>query len=311
MKIALLFPGQGSQAVGMGQDLAQAFPTAKATFEEADDILGLSLSRIMWEGPEEELTSTENAQPALFVHSVATWRTIRDQVPSVAVAAGHSLGELSAHAAAGTYSFADGLRTVRRRGELMARAGETESGSMAAVLGLSPAEAEALCAQGRDAGHVLVAANLNADGQVVVSGDLPGIAWVEENGKEAGAKRVVRLNVSGAFHSPLMAPAAQEFAAHLEGVEMRDPDFPVESNVLATRVHEADDVADLLVRQLTSPVRWTECVADMVGLGVDAFIEVGPGSVLTGLNRRNAKGVPTHGTGTAELVQALSLDANP
>ncbi|NNM33470.1 MAG: ACP S-malonyltransferase [Gemmatimonadetes bacterium] len=307
MSVALLFPGQGSQSVGMGNDLADAFPAAREIFEEADEILGLHLSRIMWEGPEDALTATENAQPALYVHSLATWEVIRERVTGVAVAAGHSLGELSAHAAAGTYSFADGLRTVRIRGELMARAGETESGSMAALLGLSPDEAEALCSRGREAGHVVVAANLNADGQVVVSGDLGGIAWVEAHGKEAGAKRVVRLNVSGAFHSPLMAPAALEFARHLETVEMRNPEFPVESNVLAERVTRADSVPDLLVRQLTSPVRWKDCVTDMLAVGVEAFVEVGPGSVLTGLNRRNAKGMPTHSTGTADLVQALSF----
>ena len=311
MTVALLFPGQGSQSVGMGKDLADAFPSARAVFEEADEILGVSLSRIMWEGPEDILTSTENAQPALFVHSLATWEVIRERIDGIAVAAGHSLGELSAHAAAGTYTFADGLRTVRIRGELMADAGERTSGSMAAVLGLSPGDAEALCAQGRDAGHVVVAANLNADGQVVVSGDLEGIGWVEAHAKEAGAKRVVRLNVSGAFHSPLMAPAAEAFAGHLETVTMRDPAFPVESNVLAERVSRADTVPELLVRQLTSPVRWQECVEDMLAQGVDAFVEVGPGSVLTGLNRRNARGVPTHATGTADLVQGLSLESAP
>lgn len=305
MKTGLLFPGQGSQHVGMGRSLAERFPEARDTFAEADDILGFGLSELAWEGPEEVLTATENAQPALYVHSLAVFRVARARIGPVAGAAGHSLGELSAHAAAGTYSFADGLRAVRRRGELMARAGEETPGTMAAVLGLGAAGVDELCEEAAREGHTLVAANLNAEGQVVVSGDVWGISWAATAAKKKGAKRIMPLKVSAAFHSPLMGPAAEQFGAALNGVPFRRPSFPVVSNVTGQATGDPDRIRDLLVRQLTAPVRWVECIEALRSLGVSRFAELGPGRVLTGLNRRNARGIPTRALGTPESIDSM------
>ena len=307
MSAGLLFPGQGSQHAGMGFALAKAFPRARETFEEADDTLGLALSRLAWEGPDHVLTATENAQPALYVHSLAVYRVVRERLGPVKAAAGHSLGELSAHAAAGTYSFSDGLRAVRRRGELMARAGDTVPGGMAAVLGLDERAISTLCGEAGNAGMTVVPANLNARGQVVVSGDMAGIAWISRAAREQGAKRVVPLKVSAAFHSPLMGPAAEEFRARLSSIPFTRPAFPVVSNVTAEAVADPDRARELLVRQLTSPVRWIECIARMRALGVGRFAELGPGKVLAGLNRRNARGLPTDSLGTPESIDSMEV----
>ena len=305
MKVGLLFPGQGSQHIGMGQALAERFPEARQVFEEADDALGFGLSRIAWEGPVEVLTATENAQPALYVHSLAVHRVLSRRLGPVCAAAGHSLGELSAHGAAGTYGFRDGLLAVRRRGELMARAGDRVPGSMAAVLGLKDGDVEELCGVAAAKGMVLVAANLNARSQVVVSGERAAIEWVAGAARRKGAKRVVELAVSAAFHSPLMGPAAEEFGAHLRGVPFRRPAFPVVSNVTAEEAGDPAAIKDTLIRQLTSPVRWTDCIVRMRFLGAERFAELGPGRVLTGLNRRNARGVPTVAVGTAACIEAM------
>ncbi|MCY4571213.1 MAG: ACP S-malonyltransferase [Gemmatimonadetes bacterium] len=305
MKQGLLFPGQGSQHVGMGRGLAERFPVARETFEEADDTLGLSLSGIAWEGPAEALTATENAQPALYVHSLATYRVVRERLGPVAAAAGHSLGELSAHGAAGTWSFADGLRAVRLRGELMAQAGDSAPGTMAAVLGLAESAIAELCEGAAAAGMTVVPANLNAPGQVVVSGELRAIEWISSEAKKMGAKRVVPLVVSAAFHSPLMGPAAEVFREALECTTFHRPAFPVVSNVTAEPAEEPGRIRELLVRQLTAPVRWIECVGRMRALGVERFAELGPGRVLAGLNRRNAKGVPTVSLGTPESIDQM------
>lgn len=289
----------------MGQTLAEHFPEARDTFAEADDILGFGLSRLAWEGPEEVLTATENAQPALYVHSLAVYRVVRARVGPVAGAAGHSLGELSAHAAAGAYSFADGLLAVRRRGRLMARAGEQTPGTMAAVLGLGVAEVSELCQEAGGEGHTLVAANLNAPGQVVVSGDAWGIGWAAAAAKKKGAKRVMPLNVSAAFHSPLMGPAADEFGATLHEIRFRRPSFPVVSNVTARATDDPNRIRELLVRQLTAPVRWTECIGELLSMGASRFAELGPGKVLAGLNRRNARGMTTLALGTPESIESM------
>lgn len=303
MNLALLFPGQGSQHVGMGRELAGAFEEARTVFEEADEVLGLALSRLMWEGPEAELTETENAQPAILVHSVAAHRVARERLGPVAMAAGHSLGEFSAHVAAGTLSFADALDVVRLRGQLMAEAGRRRPGTMAAVLGMADEEVEGVCS--RVEAGVCVPANFNSEGQVVVSGEREAVLEGMERAREAGARRVVELNVSGAFHSPLMAPAEEGLARRLAALALQDPEFPVVSNVTASPVREAAEARRLLVRQLTSAVRWSASVAAMVSAGADRFVELGPGSVLCGLNRRNARGVPCGSVGGPGDLDAL------
>ncbi len=301
----LLFPGQGSQFAGMGRRLARAHRRARETFEEADDVLGFALSRLAWEGPDAELTRTENAQPALYAHSLAIHRVVADRLGPVAAAAGHSLGELSAHAAAGTFSFADGLRAVRKRGLLMAAADEAAPGGMAALLGMADEAVAALCAEATRAGMVLVPANLNAKGQIVASGDVAGVEWALRVARERGARKAVPLKVSAAFHSPLMAPAAEAFAAHLAQVRFRRPAFPVASNATARLVEDPEEIPALLVRQLASPVRWMDCIARMTAMGIDDFAELGPGKVLTTLNRRNARGARTRALGTLDAVEAI------
>lgn len=303
MKLALLFPGQGSQVVGMGQALAATSSVAAETLAEADDVLGFSLSTLMAVGPESELTATRNAQPAILAHSVAVLRVMQDRFGPVAMAAGHSLGEFSAHVAAGTLSFRDALQAVRLRGELMFTAGQERPGTMAAVMGLADAALEEACS--RVNAGICVPANFNSEGQVVVSGDLAGLEQGMALIKEAGAKRVVPLNVSGAFHSPLMAPAAQGLREKLDALDFRDPVFPVVSNVTAALVSSGAEARDLLVEQLTSPVRWAASVATMVDAGVDRFLELGPGSVLCGLNRRNAREVPCTSLGEPAEIESF------
>ncbi|TVP60285.1 MAG: [acyl-carrier-protein] S-malonyltransferase [Gemmatimonadales bacterium] len=292
MSLALLLPGQGSQHVGMGRELASVEPEARRTFDEADEVLGLPLSRIMWEGPEAELLLTRNAQPAILTHSVAVFRSCLEALGPVTCAGGHSVGEFSAWVAAGAISFADALEVVRLRGELMYEAGTRRPGSMAALLGIDDEGARALCEQASSGPTSLVVpANLNAPGQVVISGDEDAIQRAIEGARDAGAKKAIRLNVSGAFHSPLMEPAVEGLRERLARVTFERPDFPVVSNVTAALVEDPADISGLLVQQLTMPVRWAESVDAMVSAGVDRFLELGPGSVLTGLNRRNARGM--------------------
>lgn len=281
----------------MGRELARRHPEARRAFEEADDVLGLDLSRIAWEGPDAELVETRNAQPAILTHSVAVHRVLRGRLPTPAVAAGHSLGEFSAHVAAGTLGFADALRAVRRRGELMFEAGEARPGTMAAVLGLGDEEVADVCERVPEEVGCCVPANYNSPGQVVISGDVAGVERAMELAREAGAKRVIGLDVSGAFHSPLMAPAEEGLRRELESLIFGDPDFPVVSNVTAAPTEGGAGARELLVRQLTSPVRWSGSIRRMVEEGVDRFVELGPGTVLCGLSRRNARGVPCRSVG--------------
>ena len=303
MSLALLFPGQGSQHVGMGRELAEAYPLAAQTFEEADDVLGLGISRLAWEGPEDELVLTQNAQPAMLTHSTAVHRVISDRLGDVGMAAGHSLGEFSAHVAAGTLDFVDALRTVRLRGELMYSAGQDRLGTMAAVLGLDDDVLISVCEQASAEAGTCVPANFNSRGQVVISGDVAGVERAMELALEEGAKRVVKLSVSGAFHSPLMAPAEDGLREHLEETDFRDLNYPVVANVTARPVTSGAGARDLLIRQLTSPVRWAASVGRMVESGVDEFLELGPGSVLRGLNRRNAKSIPCNSLGEPEDLE--------
>lgn len=302
-RVGLLFPGQGSQAVGMGKDLAEAFPEVRETFEEADDALGFHLSRLCWAGPEEELTLTVNAQPALLVHSIAVWRLLDGVRSRAAIGAGHSLGEFSAYVAAGAIDFADAVRTVRRRGELMLRSGRERPGGMAAVLGLDDAVVEASCERisGNGSG-VVVPANYNAPGQVVISGDAAALQRADDALREEGARRVIPLNVSGAFHSPLMEVAEEGLREQLDRVEIGDAVFPVVSNVTAKGVSDGGEAHDLLVRQLTSPVRWVAVEHTMLAEGVEEFWELGSGSVLAGLMRRVTREAPTRTLGTVKEI---------
>jgi len=289
----------------MGRDLAQAFPEAREVFEEADDALELPLSRLVWEGPEDELTLTKNAQPALLTHSVAVLRVIGDEVGPAMVAAGHSLGEFSAHVAAGTLSFREAVQAVRLRGELMYKSGVERPGTMAAVLGLDDEAVEGVCRAVEEEGHCCVPANFNCKGQVVISGSLEGIEKAISLAKDGGARKAVTLTVSGAFHSPLMEPAREGLREMLEKINFSDPGFPVITNVTAEPVTSGSLARDLLVDQLTSPVRWSASVSAMLGMGSERFFELGPGSVLCGLNKRNARGVPCRSLGAPEDFERL------
>lgn len=303
--IGLLFPGQGSQFVGMGKDLAESYPAARETFAEADDALSFPLSHLCWEGPAEELTLTANAQPAILVHSVAVWRVIKDARLNVAVAAGHSLGEFSAYVAAGTIGFRDAVQTVRRRGELMLRSGEERPGTMAAIIGLDDEVVEQVCRDASHPGAEVVAANLNAPGQVVISGDQDAVDRAGTLARERGAKRALPLNVSGAFHSPLMAVAAPGLREQLDTVALSAPSFPVVSNVTAEPVIDPTEAKRLLVEQLTSPVRWVASVRTMRAAGVERFLEIGPGNVLTGLLKRIDREAHGVALGTQAGVEAF------
>ena len=299
-----LCPGQGAQKVGMGKDLAARFPAARETFQAIDDALGVPLSRLMFEGPEEELTATHNAQPAILAHSAAVFAVAGPQVDGGAGAAGHSLGEYSAYVTAGALEVTDAAKLVRRRGELMHKAGEERPGMMAAVLGLATAEVDAACKEASRQGSVAVPANLNAPDQTVISGDPDAVARAGEACKARGAKRVVPLKVSGAFHSPLMAPAANHLLVALERAPFQDPAFPVLANATAEAVKEATRARRLLADQLTAPVRWVECMehaARLAGEGA-RFIEIGPGTVLAGLLKRIVPGANVVSLGSAAEV---------
>jgi len=305
VRAVLLCPGQGAQQVGMGKDLAERFPAARSVFEGADTALGVALSRLMWEGPEAELTLTHNAQPAILVHTLAVHAVIRDQVQPVA-AAGHSLGEYAAYAALGALELADAVRLVRRRGELMLEAGTQRPGTMAAVMGLAGERVAEICAGLSDADAVVVAANLNAPDQTVISGDPAAVERAGAALKAAGARRVLPLKVSGAFHSPLMAPAQEGLRDALSRVTFRDPVAPVVANASGEPVARAADARAQLDAQLTAPVCWVASMQRLAALGNGArFLEIGPGSVLGGLLKRIVPGVAATSLGTADECEAF------
>jgi [acyl-carrier-protein] S-malonyltransferase len=304
-----VFPGQGSQTVGMGRALSQAFPAARRVFEEVDDALGEKLSAIIWEGPLDRLTLTENAQPALMAASLATLRVLEtegglDLARDAAYVAGHSLGEYSALAAAGSLSIADSARLLRIRGRAMQKAVPVGAGAMAALLGLEFDVAEAVAAEGAQ-GDVCQAANDNGAGQVVVSGDKAAVERAVELAKAKGAKRAMLLPVSAPFHCALMAPAAGAMAEALAAVAIRPPVVPLVANVKAAAVTDPAEIARLLVAQVTGTVRWRECVSYMAAHGVTQFYEVGAGKVLSGLVKRIADGAVATAIGTPEDVDAF------
>lgn len=302
--MVLMCPGQGAQKVGMGRDLAERFPEARAVFEAVDEELGVSLSRIMWEGPEEELTRTHNAQPAILTHTAAVLAVVAPKLTSVKTAAGHSLGEYSAYVAAGSIGAPQAAALVRRRGELMYEAGVARPGAMAAVLGLETAAVEAACNAASDAGEVAVAANLNAPDQTVISGDPAAVGRAGDECKARGARRVLPLKVSGAFHSPLMAPAVDGLREALAAAEFVAPRFAVVANASGKPVTTGADAKRLLADQLTAPVRWVECMQTAAQLAPDAtYVEIGPGAVLSGLLKRIVPGAASVALGTADEVE--------
>jgi [acyl-carrier-protein] S-malonyltransferase len=312
MSNAWIFPGQGSQAVGMGRDLYDRFAAARAIFDEADAVLGFSLTQLCFEGPADLLTATENAQPALLTMSVAvlaamgwsedepTAATTRRSDP--AFVAGHSLGEYSALVAARALTFATALRLVRRRGELMAAATE---GTMAAVIGLDVERLEAACAEAREAGPVVIA-NENSPGQLVISGANAAVARAGDLAKAAGASRVLPLKVSAAFHSPLMVEAAEGLGLAIEAAEIRPAMIPVIANVSARPIREPDEIRAELVRQVTAPVRWIATIEYMAGAGVDSFVEIGAGTILNGLVRRIMPDLARASIGDAAGVEGFA-----
>jgi len=299
-KIALLFAGQGAQTVGMGRDLAEQFPTAANLFQKADEVLGRKLSEIAWNGPIEDLTRTSNCQPALFVHGLACLSVLRELAGNFPIggAAGLSLGEMTAHASAGTFDIADGLQLVQRRGELMDEACEETSGGMAALIGAEENVVRQLAAD-----EDVDVANINAPGQIVISGELAKVEAAVGVAKEYGIRRATMLNVAGAYHSRLMESAYEKLGPVLQHVAMQPPLFPVFSNVTGDEVRTPVEIRRTLQDQVTGTVRWLDCVERLAAIGCDFFVELGPGGVLAGLLRRTLKGVEVTSVTDVESVR--------
>jgi [acyl-carrier-protein] S-malonyltransferase len=287
--LAFLFPGQGSQKIGMGKELAELYPVAMETFQEADAALGYKLSQVCWEGPEEKLKLTEITQPAILTMSVAVFRVFREMGIVPRYTAGHSLGEYSAHVAAGTLQFVDAVRTVRNRGKYMQEAVPVGQGAMAAILGMPLEQVAQLCAEAAQ-GQVCQPANINSPDQVVISGSAPAVERAAELAKHQGAKKAVMLPVSAPFHCALMKPAQERLAADLKKLTFSQPEVPVACNVDAALVENVEKSCDALIRQVTGAVRWEECMRLLIARGVDTFLEVGPGKVLCGLMRQIDRG---------------------
>ncbi|WP_151733926.1 ACP S-malonyltransferase [Paenibacillus tengchongensis] len=303
-KIAYIFPGQGAQSVGMGKDVYDALPVSHDVFAKGDEALGFGLSRLIFEGPDSELKQTVNTQPALVTASVAYLQALGDQAGKPDYVAGHSLGEYSALVAAGVLRYEDAVRLVRLRGQFMEEAVPGGQGAMAAVLGADREALSALCRNITESGHSVELANVNCPGQIVVSGTLPGVNAVVERVKEAGAKRAIPLEVSGPFHSSLMKEAAERLAVELDKVEFSAPSVPVIANVTAAPVTDPEEIRALLVRQVYSPVLWQDTVEWLIAAGVDTFVEIGSGAVLTGLVRKVDKHVKTVTINSLDSVQA-------
>jgi [acyl-carrier-protein] S-malonyltransferase len=308
-RVAAIFPGQGSQAVGMGQDLAQRWPRAAAVFDEVDEALDTALSELCWNGPEDRLRLTENTQPALLAHSIAAWTVLTDAGLRVGAVAGHSLGEYSAVVAAGGLSVADAARTVRLRGRLMQEAVPVGEGAMAAVIGLDDEQVNRACAdEQRENGGTVAAVNFNSPGQVVIAGSAEAVAGAGERLMALGARRVLPLPVSAPFHSPLMAPAREALTPTLEELDFRSLSAPLYRNVDAASASTPDDVRQGLVRQIDAPVLWSETIRRLRADGFDTFVEVGPGNVLSGLIRRIDREATSYQAGTVESVEKVRVD---
>jgi len=310
MKTAMLFPGQGSQFTGMGRDLAEQFPAVARLYQEADDTLGFSISNLSFEGDPEALTETRNAQPAILLHSLAVARVMKDEAglePSIA--AGHSLGEYSALAAAGSLNDMDALRIVRRRGELMFEAGLRQPGTMAAIIGMETGDVRAVCKEASTGDTVVVLANINSPGQIVVSGHIEAVERAMKLAEEKGVRKVVKLNVSGAFHSPLVAPAQDELVEYIKSFEIRDTSADVVCNADAKIVTRREQIIDALSRQLTSPVQWSDSMKLLTAEWGGQILETGPGKVLSGLMKRIDRARKVEPVGTAaELSQVIERE---
>jgi len=304
MDSGFLFPGQGSQYVGMGNDFFNEFSCAKEIYQEASDILEFDLAKISFEGPEDELRQTRITQPAIFTNSYLVFKLIIDFGIEPGVVAGHSLGEYSALVACGAISFTDGLRVVKLRGELMQNADEMEPGTMAAIIGLSPEQVDKICKEASQMG-VVVPANYNSPEQIVISGSIAGVKKAMELAQDSGAKRVLELMVSAAFHSPLMSPTTQGMTNALQELQINKPDCPIVPNVTAKPTNSPEEIRVLLIKQLTHPVRWVESVQNMILLSGSEFYEVGPGKVLTGLLRRIDRSCSCTPVGKAEDLERL------